>query len=244
MSETFEPSADVAMSSPPPASSMRVVRSTVTLRQQVLEVLRDAILNFQFKPGDRLIERELCEMTGVSRTSVREALRHLESEGLVQNLPNRGPIVATLTLDQAREIYEVRRALEGLAARLFAERAGAEHHAALDAVMAALERAFTTGDTRAIVKATAQFYDVVLGGCGNEVVRRLISSLHARVTYLRATSVSQPGRAPDSLAEMRRFVAALKSGDPARAEAVCNEHIDRAAAVGLAVLERRQAAAD
>jgi DNA-binding GntR family transcriptional regulator len=223
---------------------MRVVRNTVTLRQQVLEVLRDAILNFQFKPGDRLIERELCEMTGVSRTSVREALRHLESEGLVQNLPNRGPIVATLTLDEAREIYEVRRALEGLAARLFAERAGAEQHAALDAVMAALERAFATNDTRAIVKATAQFYDVVLGGCGNEVVRRLISSLHARVTYLRATSVSQPGRAPDSLAEMHRLVAALKSGDADKAQAVCVEHIDRAAAVGLAVLQRRQTVTD
>jgi DNA-binding GntR family transcriptional regulator len=223
---------------------MRVVRNTVTLRQQVLEVLRDAILNFQFKPGDRLIERELCEMTGVSRTSVREALRHLESEGLVQNLPNRGPIVATLTLDEAREIYEVRRALEGLAARLFAERAGNEHHAALDAVMAALERSFATSDTRAIVKATAQFYDVVLGGCGNELVRRLINSLHARVTYLRATSVSQPGRAPDSLAEMRRLVAALKSGNPDEAQAVCIQHIDRAAAVGLAVLERRQTGTD
>jgi DNA-binding GntR family transcriptional regulator len=223
---------------------MRVVRNTVTLRQQVLEVLRDAILNFQFKPGDRLIERELCELTGVSRTSVREALRHLESEGLVQNLPNRGPIVATLTFEEAREIYEVRRALEGLAARLFAERAGPEHRAALDAVMAALERAFASNDTRAIVKATAQFYDVVLGGCGNEVVRRLINSLHARVTYLRATSVSQPGRAPDSLGEMRRFVGALKSGNPDEAQAVCLEHIDRAAAVGLAVLQHRQVAAD
>src|SRR5882672_4452774 len=97
----------------PTATGMRVVRNTVTLRQQVLEVLRGAILNFQFKPGDRLIERELCEMTGVSRTSVREALRHLESEGLVQNLPNKGPMVATVTGEEAREIFEVRRVLEG-----------------------------------------------------------------------------------------------------------------------------------
>jgi DNA-binding GntR family transcriptional regulator len=126
-------------------TDMRVVRNTVTLRQQVLEVLRSAILNFQFKPGDRLIERELCEMTGVSRTSVREALRHLESEGLVQNLPNKGPMVATVTADEAREIFEVRRVLEGLAARLFAERAGAPERAALDAAMAALD-AFAAAD--------------------------------------------------------------------------------------------------
>jgi len=94
----------VAAHETPGASGMRVVRNTVTLRQQVLEVLRNGILSFQFKPGDRLIERELCEMTGVSRTSVREALRHLESEGLVQNLPNKGPMVATVTAAEAREI--------------------------------------------------------------------------------------------------------------------------------------------
>ena len=82
--------------------SLRIKRRTTTLRQQVLEALRNAILDFQFKPGDRLVERELCEMTGVSRTSVREALRHLESEGLVENVPNKGPTVATLTVEDAR----------------------------------------------------------------------------------------------------------------------------------------------
>src|SRR4030095_12877482 len=191
---------------------MRVVRNTVTLRQQVLEVLRSAILNFQFKPGDRLIERELCEMTGVSRTSVREALRHLESEGLVQNLPNKGPMVATVTAGEAREIFEVRRVLEGLAARLVAERAGTSELAALDAAMAALEQAFAAGDVHEILKATTIYYEVVLGGCGNDVIRRLIGLLPARVTVRRATSISQPGRAPASLAEMKRLTAALQSG--------------------------------
>jgi GntR family transcriptional regulator, trigonelline degradation regulator len=215
---------------------MRVVRNTVTLRQQVLEVLRSAILNFQFKPGDRLIERELCEMTGVSRTSVREALRHLESEGLVQNLPNKGPMVATVTAAEAREIFEVRRVLEGLAARLFAERAGAPELAALDAAMAALERAFAAADVHEILKATTTYYEVVLGGCGNDVIRRLIGLLQARVTFLRATSMSQPGRAPASLAEMKRLTAALKSGRADDAEAASTEHVDRATAAVLSAL--------
>ena len=223
---------------------MRVVRNTVTLRQQVLEVLRSAILNFQFKPGDRLIERELCEMTGVSRTSVREALRHLESEGLVQNLPNKGPMVATVTIGEAREIFEVRRALEGLAARLFAERAGAPQLAALDAAMAALERAFVAADIHEILKATTSFYDVVLSGSGNQVIHRLIGLLQARVTFLRATSMSQPGRAPESLAEMQRLCAALKSGRPDSAEAVSAEHVDRAAAAVVAALQKQQAATE
>jgi DNA-binding GntR family transcriptional regulator len=234
--------AAVAAHETPGASGMRVVRNTVTLRQQVLEVLRNGILSFQFKPGDRLIERELCEMTGVSRTSVREALRHLESEGLVQNLPNKGPMVATVTAAEAREIYEVRRALEGLAARLFAERAGPVERAALDAAMAALERAFAAADTQEILKATTAYYDVVLSGCGNDVVRRLIGLLQARVTFLRATSISQPGRAPESLAEMQRLTAALKSGRADEAEAASTAHVDRATAAVLEALEKQQAA--
>jgi DNA-binding GntR family transcriptional regulator len=223
------------------ATDMRVVRNTVTLRQQVLEVLRSAILNFQFKPGDRLIERELCEMTGVSRTSVREALRHLESEGLVQNLPNKGPMVATVTADEAREIFEVRRVLEGLAARLFAARAGAPERAALDAAMTALERAFAAGDIHEILKATTAYYEVVLGGSGNTVIRRLIGLLQARVTFLRATSMSQPRRAPESLAEMQRLTVALKSGRPDQAEAASTAHVDRATAAVLAALQKQQA---
>jgi DNA-binding GntR family transcriptional regulator len=222
-------------------TDMRVVRNTVTLRQQVLEVLRSAILNFQFKPGDRLIERELCEMTGVSRTSVREALRHLESEGLVQNLPNKGPMVATVTADEAREIFEVRRVLEGLAARLFAARAGAAELAALDAAMSALERAFAAADVHEILKATTAYYEVVLGGSGNAVIRRLIGLLQARVTFLRATSMSQPNRAPESLAEMQRLTVALKSGRPDQAEAASTAHVDRATAAVLAALQKQQA---
>src|SRR5262245_53112826 len=167
-----------------PSAGLRVVRNTVTLRQQVLEVLRNAILNFQFKPGDRLIERELCEMTGVSRTSVREALRHLESEGLVQNLPNKGPMVAMVTAAEAREIYEVRRVLEGLAARLFAERAGPAQRAALDEAMAALERALLAVDVREVLRTATAFYDVMLVGAGNEVIRRMTNLLHARITCL------------------------------------------------------------
>jgi len=225
-------------------TGMRVVRNTVTLRQQVLEVLRNGILSFQFKPGDRLIERELCEMTGVSRTSVREALRHLESEGLVQNLPNKGPMVATVTGAEAREIYEVRRVLEGLAVRLFAERAGPAERAALDTAMTALERAFAAADIHEILKATTAYYDVVLSGSGNEVIRRLIGLLQARVTFLRATSISQPGRAPESLAEMQRLTAALKTGRADEAEAASAAHVDRATAAVLAALQKQQAAGE
>ncbi|GAC1594862.1 MAG: hypothetical protein NVS3B28_25840 [Candidatus Velthaea sp.] len=72
------------------------------LRQQLTDVLRAAIADGQFKPGDRLIERDLCERTGVSRTSIREAFRALEAEGLIESIPNRGPVVARITRAPAR----------------------------------------------------------------------------------------------------------------------------------------------
>ena len=80
------------------ASDMRVVRNLMTLRELTLEKMRGTILSFRFKPGDRLVERDLCEQLGVSRSIVREVLRHLDAEGLVEIMPQRGPIVANPTM--------------------------------------------------------------------------------------------------------------------------------------------------
>jgi DNA-binding GntR family transcriptional regulator len=91
-----------------------------TLRSQIENTLRDAITTGTLAPGARLVERDLCERMGVSRTSVREALRRLEAEKLVQILPHKGPIVATMTKLKASEVYSLRGLLEGFAAREFA----------------------------------------------------------------------------------------------------------------------------
>ena len=102
-------------------SDFKVRRVAAVLRHSVTESIRNAILAGRFKPGDRMPERELCEMTGVSRTLVREALRQLETERLIKVIPHRGPVVATITPEQANDIYRVREELEGLASQLFAE---------------------------------------------------------------------------------------------------------------------------
>src|SRR3954470_24779969 len=106
-----------------PAPTLKVDRTAKTLRELSLENMRAAILGGHFKPGERLVERSLCEQLGVSRSIVREVLRHLQAEGLVESVPHQGPVVASLTPDQAAQIYEIRALMEGRAARLFAERA-------------------------------------------------------------------------------------------------------------------------
>ena len=88
------------------------------LRRLVEDKLRGAIASGRFQPGQRLVERELCELVGVGRTSIREALRQLEAEGLVHSIPNRGPVVSTISVAEARELYAVRALLEGDAAEL------------------------------------------------------------------------------------------------------------------------------
>jgi DNA-binding transcriptional regulator YhcF (GntR family) len=168
------------------ASGMRVVRNTVTLRQQVLEVLRNGILSFQFKPGDRLIERELCEMTGVSRTSVREALRHLESEGLVQNLPKQ-PMVLRYRRRGARDL----RGAEGLARLLPSATLLSGPPSMPPWPRSSVPRRRRHHE---ILKATTAYYDGAQR-LRQQVIRRLIG-LQARVTFLRATRSPSPAARP------------------------------------------------
>jgi DNA-binding GntR family transcriptional regulator len=224
------------------APSFEVVREVAPVRQQVLQNLRRAIFEGRFRAGDRLVERELCDLTGVSRTSVREALRQLESEGLVVNLPNRGPVVRTITAAEAQDLYQVRALLEGLAGRLFAERASTDQ---IDQLRQALEdfeaAVLGAGDTGIVVRgADRPFYEVMLRGCGNQTAHSVLRSLHDRILLLRATTLSQPGRAADTVAELRRILDAIERRDPQAAWQACVDHVQRAADVAVRALGNDQ----
>lgn len=215
---------------------LNVSREAVTLRERVEDKLRDAIASGIFKPGQRLIERELCEMTGVGRTSIREAVRQLEAEGLITTVPHRGPTVARISVEEARQLYEVRALLEGAAGRAFAERRPEEPLAQMSASVAELEAAAAKGDRNAVIVAKTRFYNALMKGCGNIYIEQMLTNLHNRVTLLRATSMMHPGRLPHSLIEIRNIADLIASGDAARAEKACIDHIHAAAGVALAVL--------
>jgi len=210
------------------SDTLRVERVRTTLRDQVLHVLRDAILDLRFKPGDRLVERELCELVGVSRTSIREALRHLESEGLVSNVPNVGPSVAVVDVVDANHIYELRETLEGMAGRLFATRASDAQITELQAAMKQLSAALTDQGVHSKIRETEHFYEVLRTGCGNPLLSEAISRLHGKIILLRASSISNPDRGLQSLDEMQAIVTAVKARDPDAAEAACIAHVHAA----------------
>jgi DNA-binding GntR family transcriptional regulator len=206
--------------------SFHVGRVAAPLREQVLEGLREAIVDMRLPPGRRLIERELVEQIGVSRTTIREVLRQLTAEGLVENIPQRGAVVAAVSPEQAEEIYEVRAALEALAAQRFVQHATEEHRAELRRALVEVERVTVDGgDIYAMLKAKDRFYDALLSGSGNETARAVLSTLQARVTALRAASLSRPGRPPHAAAEIRAIVEALEARDADAAANACAQHL-------------------
>jgi len=133
-------------------------RVAAPLREQVISALRQAIRDFQLKPGQRLVERELIEQLGVSRTTIREALRELTSEGLVTVVPQRGAIVSTPSLDDATDLYEVRASLESLVVQRFVERATDDEVRRLEGTIDHLaEVSAQTEDVREILAAKDTF---------------------------------------------------------------------------------------
>lgn len=215
--------------------------SIQSVQQQAAAKLRAAILAGLFKPGDRLIESDLCERLGVSRPSLREALRSLEGEGLVVLVPNRGPQIPVLSWDQAEEIYQVRALLEGEAAALCARRADAAHIEGMRAALAAFEEAVRKDDGALLLSATADFYRVMQQGAGNRLIEELLQRLVARINFLRSQSMSQAGRAKFSAREMRAIFQAISSGDSDSARRAAEVHVNNAAAAAHAIFDANNA---
>ncbi len=218
--------------------NLRVTKDTPTLRELTTRKLREAILALRFRPGEHLVERALCEETGVSRSCLREALRHLESEGLIDRVGGRGLFVASITLDEARQIYEVRAAIEPEIGRLFSERAGARHIDALFAALDKLESAVAAHDIADYVKALDSFYEALCAGSDNAVAHRILRTLHARVTYLRTitTAKASEARERETVTLMRGIAEAARRRDTADVALRCRAFVKRSAAFAQQVL--------
>lgn len=209
--------------------------SPKTVQRQAADKLRQAIVSGVFKPGDRLVEADLCARLGVSRPSVREALRSLEAEKLVAITPNRGFFVPTLSWSEAEDIYKVRALLEAEAAAIFAARVTPAQLRQMRDALADFRSSIKSDDRMLQVTSTSRFYEPILSGCGNRIIHEVLEGLMARITFLRARSMSQSGRAKFSLREMSNIYDAIKSGDPEAARAAAREHVENACAAAKLV---------
>jgi DNA-binding GntR family transcriptional regulator len=224
-----------------PLPTLGVQRLAAPLRQQVLDGLRQAIIDGRLKPGARLIERELTDMMGVSRTVIREALRQLESEGLIAIIPNKGPVVRELTLAEAKDLYSIRAVLEGFAARLFVENAGDAElkllAQALDVVVGAYER----GNAQEVLETKNRFYDALFEGAGSETLSSMLATVHARIWRWRALGLSHPQRtakrSKESIEGLRAILSSIRKRDAEAAEKLMREEAQHAAAEIMRLIE-------
>lgn len=208
------------------ASPVRdLVTENLPARELVARKLREAILSGRFQPGQRLLERELVARMGVSRTPIREALRKLEREGLVSTVPYKGPAVSKFTPQAAREVYEVRAALEGRAAALFARRTDPEAIARMRGHVRDAERALARRQAAGVLAANNAFHDELAAASGNILLRSLIANLQDRIVLLRVESLSYPGRRSRSIAEHKAIVRMIERGNAEGARRLVEQHV-------------------
>lgn len=220
------------------ALPLQALRKPDSLRQQVENALRVAITSGELKPGQRLVERDLCASMDVSRTSLREALRKLEAEKLICIVPNRGPVVASISVQEAKELYAVRALMEGYAARQFALKADDMVMGRLKATVVMLHTIAAKPDRPGLLEAKRAFYDVLLEGCGNALVAEMLNMLLSRINILRFVSFSQNDRLPKTLQEIDHLLDRIAARDSVGAELAAVTHVHAAEIAALAVLQQ------
>ncbi|TJX04146.1 MAG: GntR family transcriptional regulator [Mesorhizobium sp.] len=207
-----------------PASISTESRMSATAEEEAYRHLQRAVRLGRYRPGERLIPEEIAAEIGMSRMPVREAFRRLASDGLVVLRPNRGCVVAGLTVDELYEIFEIRSVLEGLAVRLAMPRIDEEELEDLERLLDRMERASQSGSSDWVVRHQ-EFHGRICALSQRPKLIHQISALHAVIeSYMRIwfDYVEKPLTARE---EHAAVIAALRSGDAGQAEQVMQEHI-------------------
>jgi DNA-binding GntR family transcriptional regulator len=202
-----------------------------TLTEAVAKHIRDAIVHGDFAPGSALPEVRLAEELGTSRGTVREALRALEDQGLVDVLPHKGSFVSKVTKRKARELYALRAVLEGFAVRLAVGSGGLDGSAAaaVRERMAHLEKVARARDPLATIEAERALHREIWSHCDNELLRELMTTLQLQTRRLLIYNKVFRTTVDEEIATHQELVAAVLSRDPIRAEAAMAAHVNESA---------------
>lgn len=208
-------------------------REAAPLRTQLVNKLREDIISGRFGSGERLTEKALEAEYGVSRTVVREALRQLESERLVETIPNIGPQVRGLTYDDVVHLYQVRRALESAACGLAAQEATFEQIAKLRGAFEHLVLATKIAEVKDLIHEKNDLYEALVEASGNPIIGEMLSNVQARIAQMRFITLASDNRVPEMLSELRRTIEAIEASNPTAAVQAANDHVDAAARIAL-----------
>lgn len=196
------------------------------LRDVVFNTLRQAILRGELKPGERLMEIQLANKLGVSRTPIREAIRKLELEGLVLMIPRKGAEVAEITEKSLRDVLEVRRALEELAVQLACEKITKEEIRELERVAKEFQQVVNSSDITEIAEVDVCFHDIIYTATDNQKLIQLLNNLREQMYRYRVEYLKRDGVFPQLIAEHEAIIRHIENNEKEKATEVVCRHID------------------
>ncbi|MCE6577479.1 GntR family transcriptional regulator, partial [Acinetobacter baumannii] len=212
--------------------NLKIENPPVTLRELCLDKVRNAIITGYFPSGKRLVERTLCEELGVSRSVVREVIRYLEAEGLVEILPNKGPIVSLLNWDIASQIYEIRLLLEQSAVVDCTKNLDEKTAEKLKLLLEDLKAPFPADDINLIIATSTRLYETIFTTANHHIAWEVVQRLNGRISRLRAMTMKSTKREISGYQRIKNMCEAIYlHKDPEKAKQAVAEHIAEAAAV-------------
>ena len=209
------------------------------LRDVVFNTLRQAILRGELKPGERLMEIQLANKLGVSRTPVREAIRKLELEGLVLMIPRKGAEVADISEKSLKDVLEVREALEELAARLACDKITKEGINRLKEAAQDFRSALKSNDITQMAEADVRFHDVICNATENQKLVQLLNNLREQMYRYRVECIKRKEAHPRLMAEHAEIIRRIEEHEKEKAAEIVSRHIDNQAEVVTDVIRTK-----
>lgn len=208
------------------------------LRNKIIAALRSAIETGVLAPGTRLIEKDLCDQLNVSRTSLREALRELQADGIFEPMSARGLTISTISREDAENAYRIRSVLEALVVEQFIEKADDAAVRDLARQGEALKLAYQSGALPAIIETKRAFYDRICTGADNAIAFDILNRLVLRTSSLRRHSLSRKERQMQSIREIDRLIKAIEARDVEAARRAAIDHVTHSARSALDAVTR------
>lgn len=202
------------------------IEKHLTLRERILETIRDAIITGGLKPGEKVAEPELAERFGISRTPIREAFRQLESEGYLTVIPRKGAVVVSFSQRDVEEFYAIKSILEGYAARIACAKLSPREIEKLRSINEKLRQLAQEEDIKHFFKVHNDFHDLFIKAADNEKLIELITSLVGKFQRLRIASLSLPGRMKVSVQEHEKIIEAFRKKDADLAEKLVRKNAE------------------
>jgi DNA-binding GntR family transcriptional regulator len=221
--------------------NLTIENPPVTLRELSLNKLRNAIISGYFPAGKRLVERSLCEEMGVSRSVVREVIRYLEAEGLVEIVTGKGPTVSTMSWEIAAQIYQIRLVLEQGAVVACTHNLTPDAALQIQALLAEFKGAFNGDDVNTIVNLSSKLYEKIFSVAGQSVAWEVVQRLNGRISRLRAMTMKSTRRSESGYQRIEKICHAIcELRDPEQARLAVHDHISEAAAIAQRILENEK----